>query len=85
MSSPDQAALFADLPEQAAVASGIGPRRTDPALSDAALAGDRYGWLADLLPAPVPPTCEHCETVMVLPATAPVLWTCPTCYPPEAT
>lgn len=79
----DQIGLFtADTPPT--VASGIGATRTDPAVSDTALTGDGYGWLAALLPDPEPPACETCGTAMVLPATAPVLWTCPTCHPQEA-
>jgi hypothetical protein len=80
-----QPGLFTDLPEQApAVASGIGATRTDPAASDAALTGDAYGWLTELLPTPAAPACERCEGAMVLPVTAPVLWTCPICHPQEA-
>ncbi len=79
----DTGALFtADAPP--AVASGIPYRPTDPAASDAALTGDGYAWLAALLPDPEPPACEACGAVMVLPAAAPVLWTCPTCHPSEA-
>jgi hypothetical protein len=65
------------------VASGITATRTDPATSDAALAGDGYGWLTALLPTPQPPDCEACGTAMALPASAPVLWTCPACHPQE--
>jgi hypothetical protein len=78
-----QPGLFADLPEAPTVASGISAVRTDPGASDAALAGDGYGWLAELLPAPAAPTCEECGAVMVLPGAAPVLWTCPACHPAE--
>lgn len=78
----DQIGLFtADTPPT--VASGIRATRTDPTVSDATLTGDGYGWLMSLLPAPEPQACETCGTVMVLPASAPVLWTCPTCHPEE--
>jgi hypothetical protein len=56
----------------------------DLAAVDTALAGDGYAWLKALLPAPQPPRCEACRTPMRLPAGAPVLWTCPACYPAEA-
>jgi hypothetical protein len=82
---PDQehGALFT-IPDAASpVTSGVAYAHTDPAGSDAALTGDAYGWLAGLLPAPAPPVCEHCDTTMVLPASAPVLWTCPACHPSE--
>jgi hypothetical protein len=83
--SADQPGLFTDLPEQGlAVASGVGAARIDPAVSDAALTGDSYGWLAELLSAVAPPECERCSGPMELPATAPVLWTCPACHPQEA-
>lgn len=82
MSGIDQGALFAaGAPPR--VASGIASRPTEPAASDAALTGDGYGWLAELLPAPAAPACEQCGTVMVLPGSAPVLWTCPACQPAE--
>lgn len=82
MTSSDQGALFiADAAP--AVASGVAYRRTDPAIGDAALIGDGFGWLAALLPEPERPACEHCGGSMVLPASAPVLWTCPACHPAE--
>jgi hypothetical protein len=64
--------------------AGVPGETRDPAASDAALAGDGYGWLAALLPAPAAPPCEGCGTAMQLPATAPVLWACPRCHPGEA-
>ncbi|MCW2945290.1 MAG: hypothetical protein JWR24_2007 [Actinoallomurus sp.] len=79
----DQIGLFAEAEEAPAVVSGIRYARTDPGASDAALTGDGYGWLARLLPTPTPPICEHCQHAMVLPASAPVLWTCPACHPQE--
>ena len=56
----------------------------DLAALEAALAGDGYAWLADLLPAPQAPACEACGTPMRLPTGAPVLWACPRCHPGEA-
>lgn len=76
----DAAAL---LPAPAPV-TGIPGECRSPAASDAALTGDGYGWLADLLPAPAAPACERCHAPMRLPADAPVLWACPQCYPQEA-
>jgi hypothetical protein len=64
--------------------TGIPGESRGPAASDAALAGDGYGWLAALLPAPAAPACDRCGTVMRLPAAAPVIWACPSCYPQEA-
>jgi hypothetical protein len=82
---PDsQAALFPANPAPAAAVSGVPAARFDPAASDAALAGDGYGWLAALLPGPQPPACEACGQPMSLPAAAPVLWACPACHPQEA-
>jgi len=79
------APLFGEDTPAAAVASGArGASRPDPAASDAALVGDGFGWLAALLPTPRPPVCERCGQPMVLPAGAPVLWTCPACHPQEA-
>lgn len=85
--SASPAALFdlnptpAPAPEQA---SGARAGQFDPAAWDAALAGDGYGWLADLLPKPAPLACERCARPMRLPAAAPVLWACPACHPGEA-
>jgi len=85
VSGPDsQAALFTAEPVPAAPVSGVPAGRFDPAASDAALTGDGYGWLADLLASPQPPVCEACGQVMSLPAAAPVLWACPACHPQEA-
>jgi len=64
--------------------SGITAGQAGPAAYAAALAGDGYGWLADLLPAPHPPACQRCGQRMRLPAAAPVLWGCPACHPREA-
>jgi hypothetical protein len=64
--------------------TGLPGRQHDPAASDAALAGDGYGWLAAMLPAPGAPACAGCGQVMRLPAAAPVLWACPACHPQEA-
>ena len=69
----------ADLP-----VSGVPAVRRDPAASDAALAGEGYGWLAAMLPAAQAPACDRCRTLMRLPAAAPVLWACPACHPAEA-
>ncbi|MEO3869567.1 hypothetical protein ABGB18_12110 [Nonomuraea sp. B12E4] len=80
----DQASLFTITPTVAdAVASGVRFVAADPVASDAVLAGDGYGWLADALPAPRPPACPHCHHPAVLPTSAPVLWTCPHCHPTE--
>lgn len=81
----DQASLFVVAPDDAdAAVSGVHFAAADPTTSDAALAGDGYGWLAAALPAPSPPTCPTCHRATVLPAGAPVLWTCPHCHPVEA-
>lgn len=85
MNGPDsQAVLFTADPVPAAPVSGIPAGQFDPAASDAALAGDGFGWLTALLPGPQPPVCEACGQPMSLPATAPVLWACPACQPGEA-
>ncbi len=84
MTGPAQAALFTVETEPAAPVSGVPSGRYDPAAYDAALTGDGYGWLADLLPGPQPPACERCGRPMSLPAAAPVLWACPACHPGEA-
>ena len=84
MTGPAQAALFTVETEPAAPVSGVPAGRFGPAAYDAALAGDGYGWLAGLLPAPQPPACERCGRPMSLPAAAPVLWACPACHPGEA-
>lgn len=85
MSALSQDTLFGDdITEAPAVVSGARAGRPDPAASDAALAGDGFGWLAALLPAPASPACEGCGLPMTLPAGAPVLWACPACYPGEA-
>jgi ribosomal protein L37AE/L43A len=84
MTAPAQAALFTVEAEPAAPVSGAPAGRYGPAAYDAALTGDGYGWLADLLAAPQPPACERCGQPMSLPAAAPVLWACPACQPGEA-
>ncbi len=85
MSAADhQTALFTVDAAPAAPVSGVPAGRYDPAAYDAALTGDGYRWLADLLPAPQPPACEECGQPMSLPAAAPVLWACPACQPAEA-
>ncbi|MFI7145110.1 hypothetical protein ACIBO2_09360 [Nonomuraea sp. NPDC050022] len=84
--SDDQASLFTVTTastDVAAAVSGLPYLAADPAGSDAALAGDGYGWLAAALPAPRPPACPVCHRPTVLPASAPVLWTCPHCHPAE--
>ncbi len=83
MTTPAQPALFDADPAAEAPATGVPTGRFDPAAYDVALAGDGYGWLADLLPASQPPACEGCEQPMSVPATAPVLWACPACHPQE--
>ncbi|GHG82744.1 hypothetical protein [Streptomyces griseocarneus] len=52
---------------------------SDTAAYSAALTGDGYGWLARLLPAPVPLTCPRCRYPMHLPPTVRLLWECLTC------
>jgi hypothetical protein len=85
VSTPSQDTLFGDdIAGTPAAVSGAHANRPDPAASDAALAGDGFGWLAALLPAPAPPACESCGRAMALPAGAPVLWACPACHPGEA-
>ncbi|MGW4640777.1 hypothetical protein ACWEN6_19745 [Sphaerisporangium sp. NPDC004334] len=79
-----QATLFALDPSADAPVSGVPYLGTDPAASDAALAGDGYGWLAAALPAPTAPPCSACHRPQILPTSAPVLWTCPRCHPLEA-
>lgn len=79
-----QASLFEPPDSARAVASGVRFIAADPATSDAALAGDGYGWLAAALPTPRPPACPACRRPAVLPARAPVVWTCPHCHPMEA-
>ncbi|MFI0736831.1 hypothetical protein ACH4PU_01800 [Streptomyces sp. NPDC021100] len=54
----------------------------DTTLYDAALAGDGYGWLARLLPAPAPLPCPRCRRPMRLPAVR-LLWQCPACDMPQ--
>ncbi|MFC4588622.1 hypothetical protein [Sphaerisporangium corydalis] len=80
----DQAVLFTVDHETDTPISGVTSAGADPAASDAALAGDGYLWLAAALPRPRPPACQRCRTPEVLPASAPVLWTCPACHPQEA-
>lgn len=55
------------------------PHPTGPVAG--ALAGDGYGWLAAVLPAPAPLVCDLHRTPMVL-ADPPPLWVCPTCTTP---
>ena len=82
MTAPaNQAALFT---AETAPVSGVPAGRFDQAAYDAALAGDGYSWLADLLSRPQAPPCEGCGRPMSLPAAAPVLWACPACHPGEA-
>ncbi|SRR6266536_4439921 len=84
MTAAEPAALFdLDAPAELAV-SGVPASRFDPAHSDAALAGDGFGWLPRLLASPQSPACESCGHPMCLPAAAPVLWACPACHPGEA-
>ncbi|MFC4529136.1 hypothetical protein [Sphaerisporangium dianthi] len=80
----EQAALFALDPSADGPVSGVPYLGADPAVSDAALVGDGYGWLAAALPAPAAPPCPDCTLPQILPASAPVLWTCPRCHPLEA-
>ncbi|MFC6083701.1 hypothetical protein [Sphaerisporangium aureirubrum] len=82
-STAEQSALFvADLDTGTPI-SGVTSIGADPAASDAALVGDGYLWLATALPRPHPPACHRCHLPEVLPASAPVLWTCPRCHPQE--
>jgi hypothetical protein len=83
MTGPAQDALFDAEPAARAPVTGVPAGRFDPATYGAALAGDGYGWLAGLLAAPQPPTCERCGQPMSLPSGAPVLWACPACHPKE--
>jgi len=83
-STPEHPALFTLGSDTAPLISGLARIAADPAVSDAALAGDGYGWLAAVLPAPEPPSCPACRRPTVLPSAAPVLWTCPRCHPEEA-
>ena len=80
--SPPRCSAWTRAPDEPV--SGVAAGRFDPAAYDAALTGDGYGWLADLLAAPQPPACQGCGQPMSLPAAAPVLWACPACYPHEA-
>jgi hypothetical protein len=89
---PGQLALLTAVAEPPAVASGVAGARRDPAPYDTALTGDRYDWLTTLptvllptgtAPVPAPPACDGCGQAMLLPAAAPVLWTCPACHPAE--
>jgi len=84
MTAPAQATLFDAEPIAEAPVTGVPAGQFDPAAYDAALAGDGYGWLADLLGSPRPPACGTCGQPMRLPAAAPVLWACPACHPQEA-
>jgi hypothetical protein len=84
MTAPAQDALFTVEPVPAEPVSGMPAGRFGPAAYDAALTGDGYGWLADLLPASQPPACA-CGRPMSLPGAAPVLWACPACHPGETT
>jgi hypothetical protein len=79
-----QGALFDTGPAAAAPVTGVPAGSFGPAACDAALAGDGYRWLADLLPAPQSPDCAQCGQPMMLPAAVPVLWACPACHPGEA-
>ena len=80
----EQPGLFTEAPAPLpATASGVRRASTDPAANDAALTGDGYQWLRELVTPPPAPTCERCGRVMVLPASAPVVWACPTCNPEE--
>jgi hypothetical protein len=84
ITAPEPATLFDLAPAPAEPVSGVPAGRFSPADYDAALTGDGYGWLADLLSSPQPPPCESCGQPMSLPAAAPVLWACPACHPQEA-
>jgi len=84
VTAAEPAALFDLAPAPAEAVSGVPAGRFDPAAWDAALAGDGYGWLAEMAGTPHPPSCEGCGQPMVLPAAAPVLWACPACHPQEA-
>ena len=84
MTGPAQDALFDAEPATPSLVSGVPAGRFGPAAYDAALTGDGYGWLADMLPAPQPPPCQTCGQSMTLPTAAPVLWACPACHPGEA-
>jgi ribosomal protein L37AE/L43A len=84
VTAPEPAALFDLTPAPAEPVSGVPAGRFGPAAYDTALTGDDYGWLADLLGSPQPPSCERCGQPMTLPAAAPVLWACPACHPGEA-
>jgi len=83
MSAPGQTALFTAETTPAEPVSGVPAGRFSPAASDAALTGDGYAWLADLLGSAQPPACEACGQSMHLPGAAPVLWACPACHPGE--
>ncbi|HEY0718965.1 MAG TPA: hypothetical protein VGD68_15215 [Streptosporangiaceae bacterium] len=84
VTAAEPAALFDLAPAPAEPVSGIHAGRYDPAIYDAALTGDSYGWLTDLLASPQSPVCQSCGQPMALPAAVPVLWACPACQPKEA-
>jgi hypothetical protein len=84
VTTAEPAALFDLAPAPAEPVSGIPAGRFGPTAYDAALPGDGYGWLTELLASPQPPTCEACGQLMSLPTAVPVLWACPACHPGEA-
>jgi hypothetical protein len=84
MIAPAQDALFDAEPAAEAPVTGVPAGQFSTAPYDAALAGDGYGWLVDMLGSPQSSSCERCGQPMRLPAAAPVLWACPACHPREA-
>ncbi|AEH11006.1 hypothetical protein FsymDg_3729 [Candidatus Protofrankia datiscae] len=81
--SDPQLSLFDDDPTAYAPPppAALPYQAADPAAANAGLAGDGYGWLAAMLPAPAPLVCEVHGTVMAL-ADPPPLWICPDCPGP---
>lgn len=75
---PTQDALFDSTPEPDRPGA-LSYQPTDTAAYSAALAGDAYGWLARVLPAPAALVCPRCHQPMSLPAAVPLLWECPPC------
>ncbi|MET8698260.1 hypothetical protein ABZW10_05205 [Kitasatospora sp. NPDC004723] len=76
--SADQEALFTTDTAPEPMPGAVPYLAADTSGFDAAVAGDGYGWLARLLPPPVPLTCPRCRRPMRLPA-VPLLWQCPAC------
>lgn len=75
---PDELTLFDADTAPEPTPGAVGYQAANTVTCAGALAGDGYGWLGRLLPAPVALPCPRCRRPMRLGA-VPLLWECAPC------